>query len=156
MNEQNPAPGPDKASAMKISFKKGVECFFDVDDVTIRVWGSVWTGREVVEVDDRVVSSKYSFRMSTPHEFEHGGHHYRVIFRIASAFSGLVEIELYRDGVLIDSDQGRHGSLPIDPATGEIDWRRYRWQLLLYALVGGALGGVVGFLAARLAGGSLS
>lgn len=137
-------------STMRISARRGVECFFDVDDVTIRVWGSVWTGREVVELDDQIVSSKYSFRMSTPHEFSHAGHDYKVIFRIAAIMTGLVEIELHRDGVLIDSDQGRHASVPIDSATGRVDWRRYAREILIYALLGGLAGGVLGYLIATL------
>lgn len=150
MNAANRNTLSGKPSTMKISAKRGVECFFDVDEVTIRVWGSVWTGREAVEVDGQVVSSKYSFRFSTPHEFSHGGHNYKVIFRIAAMLTGLVQIELYRDGVLIDSDQGRHASVPVDPETGQVDWRKFTQTILLYALAGGLLGGVVGYTAAKL------
>jgi hypothetical protein len=35
---------------MKISLPNGIEAWFDVDDITIHVWGSSWTGREVVTV----------------------------------------------------------------------------------------------------------
>ncbi|TVQ42559.1 MAG: hypothetical protein EA370_00205, partial [Wenzhouxiangella sp.] len=113
-------------------------------------WASVWTGREVVELDGHVVSSRLSFRLSTPHDFHHAGHDYRVVFRIAKVMSGLVEVLLFRDGELIDSDQGRHASVPVDPATGLVDWRKYGWQILLYALAGGVVGGVFGYFFASV------
>lgn len=152
MSEQDSTTRSGKASTLQFSYKRGIECFFDVDDVTIRVWGSVWTGRKVVELNDRVVSSKYSFRYSTPHDFEYAGHRYRVVFSISTT-TGLIEIQLFRDGLLIDSDQAHHPSIPIDPETGRVDWRRQLPQLLAYGLIGGALGGVFGFLVARLVGG---
>jgi len=142
-----------KPSTMKISFKRGIECFFDVDDFTIRVWGSAWTGRELVELDGQTVSSKLSLRRSTPHEFNYRGHQYKVIFSIVEFKSGLFEVQLYRDGKLIDSDQGRHASIPVNTETGEVDWRRYRWQLALQALLGGVVGGIFGYLAAGFFGG---
>ena len=150
-----PKPRPPGTSAnMKISIKRGVECFFDIDDSTIRVWASVWTGREVVELNNKVVSSKYSFRLSTPHVFEHNGHEYRVVFSIAKVMSGLIEVSLYRDGTLIDSDQGRHASIPVNPDSGEVNWRRYGWEILLYTLAGGLVGGVCGYLIATLVKGN--
>jgi hypothetical protein len=61
---------------MKISLPNGIEAWFDVDDITIHVWGSSWTGREVVTVCQgerkEVISSKRSWRFKTPHAFEHG------------------------------------------------------------------------------------
>lgn len=138
---------------MKISYKQGIECFFDVDNITIRVWGSAWTGRELVELDGEVVSSKLSLRRSTPHEFDHGGHQFKVVFSIVDFNSGLYKVLLYRDGELIDSDQGRHASIPVDPETGEVDWRKYRWQVAFYALAGGLVGGIFGYLAAGFFGG---
>ncbi|MBM4216840.1 MAG: hypothetical protein FJ178_03185 [Gammaproteobacteria bacterium] len=55
---------------IKIVIKSGIETWFDVDDITIHVWGSMWTGREVITVwqgeQKRVVSSKRSWRFDTP------------------------------------------------------------------------------------------
>ncbi len=153
MNAASKSQQPEKPSTMKISFKRGIECFFDVDNVTIRVWASAWTGRERVELDGKTVSSKLSLRRSTPHEFDHGGHTYNVVFSIVEFKTGLFEVQLYRDGELIDSDQGRHASIPVDPETGEVDWRKYRWQLALQALAGGVIGGIFGYLAAGFFGG---
>ena len=142
------------SSTMKISLKRGIECFFDVDDATIRVWASAWTGREIVELDSQVVSNKRSLKFSTPHRFHHNGHQYEVVFKISSLMSGLFEVFLYRDGQLIDSDQGRHSSIPVNRETGQVDWRRYGSHILLWALGGGLIGGAFGFLVGNLAKGA--
>src|SRR6056297_2058958 len=60
-----------KDSRMEVGFRKGIRTFFDIDGITIALWGSAWTGREIVTVDDRVVSRKWSLRLVTPHHFEH-------------------------------------------------------------------------------------
>lgn len=133
-----------RESTMKINMKRGIECFFDVEDMTIRVWGSLWNGREVVEVNDQVVSSKRSFRRSTPHEFLHEGHGYQVIVSTISIMQSRLEIRLYRDGALLDSDQAQPNLFPLNPDTGKIDWRKHALQILALFL-GGAL---IGFLSA--------
>lgn len=110
---------------MQISLRDGIRAFFDIDDITIAFWGSAWTGREVVTVDDRVVSSKRSLRYATEHEFEHAGIHYRVVFRMESLLRGRLQIELYREGRLVDRDSWRQKAfVGTDPVTGEFSlWR---------------------------------
>lgn len=138
-------------SRMKISVRDGIHCWFDVDDITIRVWGSAWTGREIVRVEDgagdHVVSDKRSFRFTTPHEFEYGGHCYRLEFGLN--FS-VAEIRLYRDGVLIDSDLHDFGGIRVDPETGRLDWnwalKRLGPAVLAGALFGAAFGYWIGSL----------
>lgn len=144
----------DQVSTMKISLKRGIECFFDVGDATIRVWASAWSGREVVELNNEVVSDKRSLKLSTPHRFTHEGQNYEVVFQISSLLSGLFEVFLYRDGTLIDSDQGRHHSIPVNRETGQVDWRRYSLHILLWTMAGGVVGGIFGFLAATLTKGA--
>lgn len=156
MNASNRSAGNEQRPAMIVSARKGIQCFFDVDDVTISVWGSAWTGREIVKVDDRVVSSKLSIRFSTTHDFEHRGHRYQVRFIIASVSTGLTRIELYRDGEMIDFDEARHRSIKIDPATGKVDWRAGWKALVGWMLLGGAVGAVFGYGAASLVGRWLS
>ena len=133
-------------SRMEVSLGRGVSSYFDVDDITISVWGSAWSGREVVRVDDRVVCDRRSFRMSTPHRFDHGGHQYEVIFSTESVLRGRYRVELYRHGVLVDSDSagyamfgGRSGSAG--------------WYVLPLLFVTGLLAGVGLAALARASGG---
>ena len=150
MNAPNRIARKETRPEMIVSARKGIQCYFDVDDFTISVWGSAWTGREIAKVDDRVVSSKLSIRFSTTHDFEHRGHRYRVRFIIASMATGLARIELYRDGELIDFDEARRRSIKIDPATGKIDWRAGWKAIIGWAVVGGLFGAALGYAAAEL------
>ena len=140
-----PAPGDTR---IKINIRNGIEAWFDVDDITIHVWGSSWTGREVVTVcqgeDKRVVSSKRSWRFKTPHAFEHGGHHYLVALGVGFGGAG---VELYRDGVLIDSDEINTTGIRIDPATGKLDWKHALKSLALPMVAGLLIGIGFGYLA---------
>ena len=134
MKDTNDAACPDD-SRMDVSLRRGVRSYFDVDDITISLWGSAWSGREVVRVDDRIVCDRHSYGVSTPHRFEHGGHRYELVVSIESWLRGSYRVELYRDGVMIDSDSthydmsgGRAGSA--------------RWQVLPLLFIAGVLGGV--------------
>ena len=149
--QQSPATQGNGNSRMQFSLKRGIECWFDVDDVTIRVWASNWSGREVVRVqnggDERIVSDKRSFRFSTPHEFDLHGHRYRLEFRVRP---GMADIQLYRDGELIDSDLGDFRGIRINPATGRLDWGWAIKTLTVPVLAGGLTGAAIGYLVASL------
>lgn len=138
MNETNDAAGTDD-SRMDVSLGRGVRSYFDVDDITISLWGSAWSGREVVRVDDRIVSDRRSYRMSTPHRFDHGGHQYEVVFSIESVLRGRYRAELHRDGVLVDSDSA--GYPMFDRRSGPRGW-----GVLKLLFVAGMLAGF-GFVA---------
>lgn len=133
---------------MKISMTRGSEAWFDVDDITIHLWASNWTGREIVTVwqgqHKHVVSNKRSWRFSTPHEFEHDGQHYRLLLLVGF---GKVAVELYRNGSLIDSDEINRSGIRIDPATGKLDWKFALKELALPLLAGLAFGASFGYLA---------
>lgn len=139
---------------MEVGMRKGIRAFFDVDDITIAFWGSAWTGREVVTVDDRIVSKKLSLRFTTEHRFEHAGIRYKLVFRILSMLVGHIRIELYREGKLVDSDEFRqtgHGSF--DPRTGRVRIWRTILKLLPYFVLGMLAGSAAAWLVEYLAGG---
>lgn len=140
-----PAQGDTR---IKIDIKSGIEAWFDVDDITIHVWGSMWTGREVITVwqgeQKRVVSSKRSWCFKTPHAFEHNGQQYLVALSVSFGGAG---VELYRNEMLIDSDQINKSGIRIDPATGKLDWKHALSRLALPAIVGALIGIGFGYLA---------
>ena len=142
---------PRGPSRMKLSLSTGIETWFDVDDITIRVWASAWTGKEIVRIEDsqgeRIVSEKRSFRFTTPHEFSHGGHRYRVEVRVSL---GIAAVRLFRDGVEIDSDMHDARGARVDPKTGKVD-RRAQVQAFALSLLAGGLAGVAfGYLIGSL------
>lgn len=150
------AKGPGKLDRngngrMKIELIKGVEAWFDVDDITIHIWASNWTGREIVSLRNggqaRVVSDKRSIRFQTPHEFDYGGHGYRLNFSVGF---GKAKVELYRDGQLIDSDLLDNSGIRINPDTGRVDWSFALKKLAMPMLAGAAVGAAFGYLIASL------
>jgi len=137
---------------MEVGLRKGIRAFFDLDDITIAFWGSAWTGREIVTVEDRIVSDKRSFRFTTPHHFEYAGIGYKLVFHVASILGGDFQIELYRNGVLVDSDRFRKNKAWIDPATGRYSaWRVVR-SLAPFFILGMAAGAGAAWLVEHLSG----
>ncbi len=147
---QQPARNPG-TSRMKFSLRHGIETWFDVDDLTIRVWASSWSGKEIIRVQDphgeRVVSEKRNIRFVSPHEFDYDGRRYRVEIHLKL---GVAEVRLYRDGVKIDSDLHDARKVHIDPVTGKID-RWAQFKSVLPALLAGVVTGVAfGYLVGSL------
>jgi len=134
------------ASRMDIDFKQGINGYFDLDGITISVWGSTWSGREVVRIDDRVVSDKRSWRWTTVHEFEHAGNRYRLLFITVSALKGRFRIELYRNSELVDSDECAVQFDEFRDAQGRISFKRIAVRLAPFFVAGL----IAGALAARL------
>ncbi|NBB93730.1 MAG: hypothetical protein GVY32_11240 [Gammaproteobacteria bacterium] len=138
---------------MESGLRKGIRAFFDVDDITITFWGSAWSGLEEVRIEDRVVSRKRSLRFRTRHRFEHAGIRYEIEFRVVSMLRGQMEIELYRNGELIDSDRVQQNKLGLNPETGRFSLWRAAWQIAPFFLVGMLAGAGAAFLVDLLAGG---
>lgn len=139
-------------SRMEVGFRKGIRTFFDIDGITIAMWGSTWTGQEIVTVDDRVVSRKWSLRLVTPHHFEHAGIHYKLVFRVVSMLRGELHIELYREGELVDSDHFRQSQLGLDPESGRFSVWRFAKKLAPYFVLGMLSGAAVAWLVDYLLG----
>lgn len=138
-------------SSMKVGFS-GFERWFDVDGINIRYWGSNWTGREIVSVIDgdseQVVSDKRSFQFKTPHEFDYRGSNYRLDLSMSV---GVIELLLYRDGQLVDSDSyGSKPALKINPETGRLDWGWAVKKVILPLLAAGVVGAGFGYFVGSL------
>jgi hypothetical protein len=137
---------------MEVGMRKGIRGFFDIDGITIAFWGSAWTGREVVTVDDRVVSNKRSLRFATEHHFEHAGIHYKLVFRVLSMLGGHMRIELYREGERVDSDEFRQKYTVVDPETGKVSIGRTIVRMLPYFVLGMMAGAGAAWLVENLLG----
>lgn len=138
---------------IEAGLRKGIRAYFDIDDITIAFWGSPWTGREAVTIDDRVVSSKWSLRFVTEHRFEHGGIRYKIVFRVVSMLRGELHIELYREGELADSDHWcQTKNLGMDPRTGRFSTRRAILRIAPYFVLGMLAGSGAAWLVDYLTG----
>lgn len=111
MSESDSAELPE---VRKVSLWGERKSVFEADGHEIILWMSAWSGREIVELDGQRVSDLRSLSGGT-HEFEHGGHAWRVEVTTESVTEGIQRVELYRDGerVGIDRmqiDEGQSGS----------------------------------------------
>ena len=153
--DEKPEPNSEH-SRMNISMRKGLRGWFDVDGMIITVFGSNWTGREIVYITDqhgeRVVSDKRSFRFSTSHEFSEAGNDYRVDLKIGV---GKVELMLYRNGQLVDSDVYIAQDTEVDQNTGKIDWRKTIKQQFASFLVIFVIAFIISYFAFGLIVGAL-
>ncbi|HEY7886317.1 MAG TPA: hypothetical protein VIC08_15330 [Cellvibrionaceae bacterium] len=130
---------------MKVELRKGIQCYFDVDGITIKVWGSAWSGRELVYLNDQVVSDKRSYRLSTPHEFEHAGVHYKVELGTESILRGQYSIVLLRNGERIDSDVASYELFATQNPAKPFSWWREIAKIFSWFVLG-AIAGASGML----------
>ncbi len=142
----------DSEKRMQAGIRRGITAWFDVGGSVIEYWASAWTGREIVRVDGQVVSARTSWRFTTSHPFEHRGIPYKLIFRMNSLLRGSMEIELYREGELIDSDSLQANSGLVRSADGSVDWKRSSLHIVLYFGAGAILGAAGAWLGFNAAG----
>lgn len=142
MTSHNNSVAPNDKSAFSVSLFQGVQCYFDIGEHTISVWGSAWSGREIVRVDNQVVSDSRNFsRLQSRHDFTLDGVSYHLVFKTESILRGHYAVYLYRGDTLIDSDDGAHTLF------GMGKWQGWRGVLLWGTVFFG--GGIVfGFLVA--------
>lgn len=64
----------------------------------IVAFGSALTGKEIVFVNDEIVSSIRSFTRKSQHRFTHEGHRYELAFNMESILTGKLTCSLTKDG----------------------------------------------------------
>lgn len=149
MNEPTEKTNESDALGLSVSLTEGIECFFDVGEHIIHVWGSAWSGRETVSVDGQVVSDTRNLtRLSACHRFEVDGIAYHAIFKTESILRGHYAVELYRGEQLIDSDSGCYPAFKSPLLAGPK-------RLLLWLVGLFAAGFVFGILGAWMGGGGV-
>ena len=152
-DERNTTTTSDTAArngAMEVDWKRGVRCYFDVDDVTIELWASYWTGREEVRVDGELVSSVRSLRMSTTHAFTWNGIDYELVVTCHLWRSGKFEVTLYREGEKIDSDEAAVVGTDLTDEDGNLLLGRVVRKIGPVFLTSGLLGAAFGYFLGSL------
>lgn len=142
MTSTNDFVSPNDKAGFSVTFLQGVQCYFDIGEHTISVWGSAWSGREIVRVDDQVVSDSRNLSLrQNRHDFTLDGVAYHIVFKTESILRGHYGAYLYRGDTLVDSDDGSY--------TFQLGkWRGWRGVLLWVLLwfIGGAIFGFFGVL----------
>lgn len=135
MTSPNDSADPNDKTTLSVSLSDGIQCYFDIGEHTITVWGSAWSGREIVSVDDQVVSDSRNLRrLTNRHDFNLDGASYHIVFKTESIMRAQYGVYLYRGDTLIDSDGGTLLQMG--------KWQGWRTVLLCFG--GGA---IIGFLA---------
>jgi hypothetical protein len=86
----------------KVSLKHGYWFYFEDEGSQIVAFASALSGKEVVFVDDEIVSSRHNFRLKATHSFEHKGHQYELIIALENLFKGTINCSLQKDGGLLN------------------------------------------------------
>lgn len=83
------------------SFANGLEINFHDESSIITLWVSLYTGKEIVLINNQTVSKKRSFRRKTEHHFEFNGNEYVIELTLKSFLKLAWTCSLFRNGVLL-------------------------------------------------------
>lgn len=87
---------------------------FQIDNYTIEVHNSLWTGIERVYVNGRRVSKAFNWfhgvhRFELPGADGYGTDHYRVDLIVNWSKMSMVDVDLYRNGICLVDQSGQGG-----------------------------------------------
>lgn len=85
----------------KVSLKHGYWFYFEDEGARIVAYVSALSGKEVIFVDDEIVSNIRNFKFSATHSFEHKGHQYEMTIALEKILTGTISCNLHRDGMLV-------------------------------------------------------
>ena len=109
--------------------KLGYKFYFQDGDNQIASFGSYFTGKEEVYINDDLVSSRRSVNIKSSHKFGFENSQYQVKFDMLNILTGRLECTLYKDQEVLAKQV--QSSLPSDP------------KKAAFFILGCALGGAV-------------
>ena len=86
--------------------KLGYKFYFQDGDDQIACFGSYFTGKEEVYINDELVSEKRSINVTSKHQFELSGNTFNVKFEMHNILTGRLECSLFKNKKLVKS-QGK-------------------------------------------------
>ncbi len=93
---------PEISSA---SIKNGIWFIFNDASNTIRVWGSSFSGREKIYVNDRLILASRNLKLNNEHTFNYDGIKYSIEFKMLNLFKSSMKCSLYKEGQHLKSLQ---------------------------------------------------
>ena len=111
--------------------KLGYKFYFQDGDDQIACFGSYFTGKEEVYVNDELISNKRNQRIHSVHQFNIGDNDFKVMFEMRNILTGRLECSLYKNGQFIKSYE--QSSLLNNPKTS--------LKVLFGCFFGGLVGG---------------
>ena len=111
------------------SLWKGYAYEFEVNGHKISAWGSAWNGREIIKVDDVVVSDLRSYKRVVTHTFDIDDVKYEIEFNMVKVLTGELHCTLIADGTHLETKS----QLPNFGKDRKLNWKR----LISCFIVGG-------------------
>ncbi len=118
--------------------KIGYKFYFQDGDNQIACFGSFFTGKEEVYINDDLVSSKRSMGLKSKHQFEFAEQSYQIEYEMINMLTGKVESSFLKNEQLLEQQQQTLISLIKNPT-----------QALLFiggSFAFGFLSGLVGYV----------
>jgi hypothetical protein len=84
-----------------VTVRNGYWFYFDDNGLKITAFGSGVSGKEIIYVEDDIVSSKRSIRTSSKHQFTYGNNVYEVELVVTNYWTGELECILSKNGQII-------------------------------------------------------
>lgn len=84
-----------------VTVRNGYWFYFDDSGLKITASGSGFSGKEIIYVEDEIVSSKRSFKTRSKHQFTYGNNTYEVEFAVTNYWTGELECVLSKNGQII-------------------------------------------------------
>ena len=88
-----------------VSVMNGYWFYFQDGDDEIAIFGSGWSGKEIVYFNDNPVSEARNYRFTSEHTFTKRSKRYKVVYRVVSMLTGEVKCELYIDDELVEEQR---------------------------------------------------
>ncbi|MBM7074138.1 hypothetical protein JQC92_19225 [Shewanella sp. 202IG2-18] len=82
---------------------KGYQFRFVVNNNVITTWGSSWNGKEIIKVNDEVVSEQRSYKRKSIHLFKVDDIPYEIEFNMIDILRGHLQCTLIEDGVHVET-----------------------------------------------------
>ncbi|WP_374763738.1 hypothetical protein [Yunchengibacter salinarum] len=136
--DDTPLDTPQPASAF--SFRRGIRFLCRDGEREIDVWGSTWTGREIIRVNGDEMVNARSLSLRSNQVFDYAGDRYEVLWGLKTL--GSIECLILKNNHLIFRGLGKQTA-------------KRRWpMIMLLFFMGGMAGGFAAYHLFKLLGGS--
>jgi hypothetical protein len=88
----------------KVTLRKGYWFYFEDAGLKITAFGSGFSGKEIVYINDEIVSEKRNYRFKSTHYIQHNGARYKVSFEMKNMITGELICSLTKNNELLHTE----------------------------------------------------
>jgi hypothetical protein len=142
MQQSTTLPKLSNDKMSQVTLNKGFWFYFEHEGNDISMHGSAWTGKETVYFNNKSVSSFRNLtKLKSEHQFCESGHTYKMITHLSSIMRGTLEVCLFCDDDLLQTESVTLSPKDPDAAKGSF-FVKGLWK---YLLIGGLAGWLIGY-----------